>query len=48
MKPLRLSADTNVLLDLAEGVESVLDALAVIEQRLPETDSFAVPSVLDA
>ncbi len=47
MKPLRLAADTNVLLDLAEGVESVLDALAVIEQRLPETDKLVVPSVLD-
>ena len=47
MKPLRLAADTNVLLDLAEGVESVLDALAVIEQRLPDTDKLVVPSVLD-
>jgi hypothetical protein len=36
MKPLRLAADTNVLLGLADGVESVLDALAVIERRLPE------------
>ncbi len=47
MKPLRLAVDTNVLLDLAEGVESVVDALAVIEQRLPEVDKLVVPSVLD-
>ena len=47
MKLLRLAADTNVLLDLAEGVESVLDALSVIEQRLPEADKLVVPSVLD-
>ncbi len=43
MKSLRLAVDTNVLLDWAEGVESVLDALAVIEKRLPETDKLVVP-----
>jgi hypothetical protein len=47
MKPLRLAADTNVLLDLADGVEAVVDALAVIEQRLPEVDKLVVPTVLD-
>ncbi len=47
MKPLRLTADTNVLLDLVAGTESVVDALAVIDQRLPEADKLVVPSVLD-
>ncbi len=47
MNPLRLAVDTNVLLDVAEGVESAVDALALIQQRLPETDKLVVPSVLD-
>src|SRR5512146_1962723 len=47
MKPLRLAVDTNVLLDLAEGVESVLDAFGLLDQRLPEKDVLVVPSVLD-
>jgi len=47
MKLLRLAADTNVLLDLAEEVESVLDTLAVLEGRLPESDIVVVPSVLE-
>jgi predicted nucleic acid-binding protein len=44
---LRIAADTNVLIDLADAVESVLDALAVIEQRLPDSEYFVTPSVLD-
>ncbi len=32
MKPLRLAVDTNVLLDLAEGVESVVDTFAVLDR----------------
>jgi len=44
---LRLAADTNVLLDLADGVEDVFDALAVIEQRLPDAERLVPPSVLD-
>jgi predicted nucleic acid-binding protein len=47
MKPLRLAVDTNVLLDLAEGVESVLDTLALLDRRLPGNDMLVVPSVLD-
>jgi len=47
MKPLRLAVDTNVLLDLAEGAESVLDAFALLDQRLPGNDLLVVPSVLD-
>ena len=47
MKPLRLAVDTNVLLDLAEGVEAVLDTLALLDQRLPGNDTLVVPSVLD-
>jgi hypothetical protein len=46
-KPLRLAADTNLLLDLADQIENVLDAVAVIEQRLPEADWLVSPSVLD-
>ena len=47
MKPLRLAVDTNVLLDLADGVEAVLDTVAIIDQRLPDSDILVVPSVLD-
>lgn len=47
MKPLRIAADTNVLLDLADEVEFVLDALAVIEERLSQPDKIATPSVLE-
>lgn len=47
MKPLRLGVDTNVLLDLADGLDSVVDAFAVLAQRLPSSDVFVVPSVLD-
>jgi predicted nucleic acid-binding protein len=47
MKPLRLAVDTNVLLDLAEGVEAILDTLALLDQRLPGNDTLVVPSVLD-
>lgn len=47
MKPLRLAVDTNLLLDLADKAESVLDALVVIDQRLPEADRLVPPSVLD-
>ena len=46
-KPLRLAADTNLLLDLADRDEDVLDAVAVIDQRLPEADWLVSPSVLD-
>jgi predicted nucleic acid-binding protein len=47
VKPLRLAADTHVLLDLVERVENVLDALATIDQRLPNADRLVTPSVLD-
>jgi hypothetical protein len=46
-KPLRLAGDTNLLLDLAAGDENVLDAMAVIDQRLPQSDWLVSPSVLD-
>ena len=46
-KPLRLAADTNLLLDLADQDEDVLDAVAVIDQRLPEADWLVSPAVLD-
>ena len=46
-KPLRLAGDTNLLLDLADSDEDVLDAVAVIEQRLPQTEWLVSPSVLD-
>ena len=47
MKPLRLGVDTNVLLDLADGVDAVVDAFAVLAQRFPSSDVLVVPSVLD-
>ena len=47
MKLLRLAVDTNVLLDLAQEVDSVLDAFGLLDQRLPEKDIVVVPSVLD-
>src|ERR1700722_16675898 len=46
-KPLRLAGDTNLLIDLAAGDEGVLDAIAVIDQRVPEADWLISPSVLD-
>ncbi|MEI6396437.1 MAG: hypothetical protein WCT12_35690 [Verrucomicrobiota bacterium] len=47
MKPLRLAVDTNVLLDLAEGMDAVLDTFALLDQRMPGNDMLIVPSVLD-
>jgi hypothetical protein len=47
MKPLRIAADTNLLLDLADEVEPILDALTVIKERLPEVERLVTPSVLD-
>jgi len=47
MKPLRLAADTNVLLDAAEEAEVVLDALDLIARRVPDADWLVPPSVLD-
>jgi predicted nucleic acid-binding protein len=47
MKPLRLAVDTNVLLDLAAGVDSVQDAFSLLQERLPGADILVVPSVLD-
>jgi predicted nucleic acid-binding protein len=46
-KPLRLAADTNVLLDLADGNEDVLDAVALIDKERPQADWLVSPSVLD-
>jgi hypothetical protein len=47
MKLLLLAVDTNVLSDLAEEVDSVLDSLAVLDERLSAKDVVVVPSVLD-
>lgn len=47
MNPLRLAVDTNVLLDLAGEVDDVLDAMAIIARRLPDTDKLVLPSVVD-
>ena len=46
-KLLRLAADTNLLLDLADNVETALDAVSTIDQRLPDADWLVPPSVLD-
>jgi predicted nucleic acid-binding protein len=45
--PLRLAGDTNLLLDLAVGDEAVLDAIAVIDQRVAQSDWLVSPSVLE-
>jgi hypothetical protein len=47
MKPLRIAADTNLLLDLADEAGDVLDALAIINRRLPQADKLVTPNVLD-
>jgi len=47
MKPSRLAVDTNVLLDLADEVHDVLDAIDVIDDRLPDAERLVTPSVLD-
>jgi predicted nucleic acid-binding protein len=47
MKPLRLAVDTNVLLDFADEIDTVLDAFDLLDQRLPDKDMLVVPSVLD-
>jgi predicted nucleic acid-binding protein len=47
MKPSGLAVDTNVLLDIADGVNDVLDAADVIAERLPEAEQLVTPSVLD-
>jgi len=44
---LRLAVDTNVLLDLADRDETVLDAVQVLEERIPHADWLVPPSVLD-
>lgn len=41
-----IAADTNVLLDLALGVEAVTDALATIRKRSPEARLVVPPTVL--
>jgi hypothetical protein len=47
VKPLRLAVDTTVLLDLAAEVDDVLDAVAIVAGRLPDTDKLVLPSVLE-
>lgn len=47
MKPSRLAVDTNVLLDIANGLDDVLDAAAVIADRLTDTEQLVTPSVLE-
>ena len=42
-----MTADTNVLLDWADGTADVLDALTTIAERLPGTDKLVPPSALD-
>ena len=44
---MKLAADTNVLLDLADGVDDVIDALQVIGRRLPDAELLVTPSVLE-
>src|SRR2546422_7163312 len=46
-KPLRVAADTNVLVDIEDRVEDVLDAIHLIGRRLPKAEWLVTPSVLD-
>ncbi|MEO8351714.1 MAG: type II toxin-antitoxin system VapC family toxin [Chthoniobacteraceae bacterium] len=41
-----IAADTNVLLDLAQDVEAVRDALETIRQRLPDARLVVPPTAL--
>ncbi len=43
---LRLAVDTNVLLDWAEDVEDILDALNTIDARFPVADKLIPPATL--
>lgn len=47
MTPLRLAVDTNVILDWAAEMDDVLDALSLIQQRLPDSSHIIPPTVLD-
>lgn len=47
MKPSRLAVDTNVLLDIAAGVNDVVDAADIIADRLPDAEQLVTPGVLD-
>jgi len=49
MRPLRLAADTNVLLNQADGVDDVVDALRIIFRDAPieESDEDKPGVILD-
>jgi len=49
MKPLRLAADTNALLNEADGVDHVVDALRIIFRDAPieESDEDKPGVILD-
>ena len=43
MKPSRLAVATNLLLDLADQVADVLDAVDIIDERLPDAEWVVMP-----
>ncbi len=43
--PVLIADDTNVLLDLAEEVEDVTDAMLAIRRRLPQSELLMLPTV---
>ena len=43
--PPLIAVDTNVLIDLAAGSEVIVDCLATIRRRLPESPIFVLPTV---
>ena len=46
MKPLRLGVDTNVLSDLADGLDAAVYAFEVLAQRLATSEVFVLPGAL--
>lgn len=45
-RPQLVAVDTNVLLDLAEDCEDVMDAVATIRRRLPDSKLIVPPTAL--
>ena len=45
-RPMLIAVDTNVLLDLALGVETIIDAIETIRKRLPSVRFVVPPTVL--
>ena len=44
--PIEIAVDTNVLLDLADGNETVLDCLNLIRERIKDPIIVVLPAVI--